>query len=415
MQAALSTFPFLPDFSVRLHAGIFEIPVHHMRGGTSTGLIIWDRYAPRDIGLCEELLRHLMGVPLSGEQPGNQQLTGLGRGSATSNKIFIAGVESGPDGQRLVSTLAQLASYTSAIDWSVNCGNMSAALPFWALDTGLVQSAVAGLCSIDIRNTNTGVVTTSRVRLQSDATAANSEIPGIVGEFPGVDLFLHDPVGSKTGLLFPTGKVQEDIFGYTVSCVDVAVPMVIAEARQFGKTAREPVSELESDRHFMAELRRVWVEAGLRMGLKAADGTPMTTRQLERSETVPKVCIVGVPVGDGNLSVRYFTPQTGHSSLAVSGGCCLASAALVPGTVAYQVARGIPEIDSQYNDYVIGIENPAGTLTATIVARKADPFIDIQSAAYRRNAQILLRGHMPLYRASSELRVWLAEAAGRYS
>ena len=113
------------------------------------------------------------------------------------------------------------------------------------------------------------------------------------GAFPGVDLFLANPVGAKTGRLLPTGRAVDEVAGYAVSCVDVAVPMVIACAADFGKTAHEKIEALESDRDFMAALRTVWVEAGLRMGLKGAGGRPMTADELAQSETIPKVCIVG--------------------------------------------------------------------------------------------------------------------------
>ena len=107
-----------------LDAGILQFPVFHMRGGTSTGLVLAREAVPEDEALLEELLRHLMGVPLVGEWPGNTQITGLGRGIPTSNKVFI--VERVPGETRMTSTLAQLAAGKSQIDWSVNCGNMSA-------------------------------------------------------------------------------------------------------------------------------------------------------------------------------------------------------------------------------------------------------------------------------------------------
>src|SRR5450830_1903759 len=111
------------DFKPRLHNGVIEFPVHHMRGGTSVGLVLDKRNVPESETLQEELLRHLMGVPLTGEQIGNKQVTGLGRGTPVTNKVFI--VENDMPQRRLVSTLAQLAASKSTIDWSVNCGNMS--------------------------------------------------------------------------------------------------------------------------------------------------------------------------------------------------------------------------------------------------------------------------------------------------
>jgi 4-oxalomesaconate tautomerase len=393
------------DPSPRLRAGIVEFPVHHVRGGTSTGLVISEHWAPRERELREELLRHLMGLPLAGTRAGNKQITGLGRIVPTGNKVFFARMEHTAKGQRIVSTFAQLAADKAAVDWSVNCGNMSAALPLWALDTGQVEPVGAGgTFEIDIFNTNTGVTAASRMRLDSDGVFAAAEIPGVDGSFPGVDLFLADPVGAKTGRLLPTGQPADDIAGYQVSCIDVAVPMVIARAADFGKTAHEPIEALESDRGFMDTLRTVWVEAGLRMALKGPGGREMTADELAQSETIPKVCIVGPPSGGGHIAVRYFTPQAGHRSMAVSGGCCLAAAALIPGSVAHGVVRGVAQVGATFSEVDVGIENPAGVLDATIEARLVSSGLEVRKAAYRRSTQILLRGHVPLYRASDALR-----------
>ena len=382
-------------------AGTVEFPVLHVRGGTSTGLVISERWAPEEQELREELLRHLMGLPLEGTRAGNKQITGLGRIVPTGNKVFFARMEHAGNRRRIVSTFAQLAADKAAVDWSVNCGNMTAALPLWALDTG--HGEAGDVFEIDIFNTNTGVTAGSRMRLGGNGGFVTAEIPGVDGAYPAVDLFLANPVGAKTGQLLPTGRVVEEIAGYAVSCVDVAVPMVIARAADFGKTARETPEELEADRGFMETLRGIWVEAGLRMGLKAG-GRLMTADELAQSETVPKVCVVAEPEGAGHIAVRYFTPQNAHRSMAVSGGCCLAAAALVPGSVAHQVARGLAAVGDAVSEVDVGIENPAGVLEATIEARATASGLEVRKAAYRRSTQILLRGHVPLYRASDALR-----------
>ncbi|MET0322475.1 MAG: PrpF domain-containing protein [Duganella sp.] len=382
----------------RLRGGVLEFPVHHMRGGTSTGLVLWNRLAPPSLALKEELLRHLMGVPFTGHNDRNRQITGLGRGGPTSNKVFFADIDYADGNATLVSTLAQLAHNHGVIDWSVNCGNMSAALQLWALDMGL-----AGAIELPIRNTNTGVLTVSRMQAGADGRYAVAEIPGVDGAYPAVDLFLQSPVGAKTGRLLPTGSAVDMIDGYQVSCVDVAVPMVICDAREFGKTAHESIAELDSDGALRQTLRRIWVQAGLRMQLTRPDGGLMTADELERSETIPKICIVGAPQAGGNLAVRYFTPQAAHASMAVSGGCCLAAAALIPGSVAHRVAQGLPALADDFSDVAVAIEHPAGVLDATVVARLCAGLPDIRSAAYRRSAQILLRGYVPLYRASAAL------------
>jgi 4-oxalomesaconate tautomerase len=399
----------MPDLlHPRLRHGLWEFPVHHMRGGTSTGLVIWEPIAPADPALREELLRHLMGVPLEGEVPGNRQTTGLGRGPATSNKVFFADLERADDGPRLVSTLAQLAADHGRIDWSVNCGNMSSALQLWAIDTGLAPYGPAGTHTIDIRNTNTGVLTTSRMVVAPDGGFADAEIPGVMGRHPAVDLFLHHPAGARTGALLPTGHPVDVIDGVAVSCVDVAVPMVIARAADFGKHAHESVRELAADDEFLRRFKRVWVEAGLRMKLRRKDGRLMTEEEIGLSETVPKACIVGAPRGTGDVAVRYLTPQTVHGSMAVTGGCCLAAATLIPGSVAHEIAR--KQAPATEGEIHVAIENPAGVLGTTVVARLHEGHLEIRSAAYQRSAQVLLAGYVPLYGASPALRRALSEA-----
>jgi hypothetical protein len=312
----------------------------------------------------------------------------------------------------IASTLAQLAADKSAIDWSVNCGNMSAALPLFALDTGLVKP-LPGRTVVRIFNTNTGVTTDASVRTP-EGTAfipADTEIPGVMGQFPGVDLTLRHPVGAKTGKLLPTGRASDQICGISVSCVDVAVPMVIVRAADLGKTGQESPDELARDARLKERLREIWVAAGLRMGLRRKGGALMSANDLAHSETVPKVCLVSPSEGCANISARYFTPQAPHSSLAVTGGCCLAVACLIPGTVANDVARGLEAIGDGNCICTVGMRNPAGVLRARIGATTINSGLRVTSVAYERSAQLFLRGHFPAYSASDGLR----EFAQRWS
>ena len=191
---------------------------------------------------------------------------------------------------------------------------------------------------------------------------------------------------------------------------DRQVPMVIARASEFGKTGTEQPKDLRNDEVFFAALKKLWIEAGLKMGL-TTKGRPMTADELANSETIPKVCIVGPPMNGGNISTRYFTPQTGHDTMAVTGGCCLAAACLMPGTVAYELAQGLPALSASGSEAQVDIENPAGILSATIEGRQTNTETLITRAAYKRSAQILLRGYVPVYRASTALKEALREAA----
>ncbi len=398
--------PALAGFVPRIVNGVLELPVYHMRGGTSTGIVLWHEHLPSEPALREEAIRWMMGVPPAGEVKGNKQTTGLGRGPSTSNKVFIVDRSPNADAD-ITSTLAQLAADKSAIDWSVNCGNMSAALTMYALDTGIFKASV-GTTVMRIFNTNTRVTTDATVKTPDGTPCipADTEIPGVMGAFPGVELSLRNPVGAKTGKLLPTGNVLDRFAGVDASCVDVAVPMVIVSAADLGKTGHEAVEELARDQALKQRLQSIWVEAGLKMGLRSKNGEAMCAEDLARSETIPKICMVAPPEKGEHITVRYFTPQTTHNSLAVTGGCCLAVACLLPGTVANKFARGLPALGATERVTVVHMRNPAGVLRARIAASVTAAGVKIRSAAYERSSQIFLRGHFPLYCASAQLKAF---------
>ncbi len=411
--------PAIDGLQPRFVGGTLEIPVWHARGGTSTGIVLLAGHLPPATGLREEVIRNVMGVPLAGEAPGNRQITGLGRGITTSNKVFVLDA-SGRAGFDLESTLAQLASDKAAIDWSVNCGNMSATLPLVAFETGLAAPA-PGRNRLRILNTNTGIAVDATIRMPGPGAplAPDTEMPGVMGRWPGVALSLVDAAGSKTGRLFPTGARRDAFGGIEVSCLDFAMPMVIARAADLGVGADEPPEALEQDAGLRSRMEPLWVAAGLAMGLER-DGRRMTAEELAASETVPKICLVAAPdeaeaASGAHIRARYFTPQTCHRTMAVTGGSCLAAAALIPGTVAHETAAGLEPLGPEPGDREVGIGNPAGVLAAVVRGARSGEDVKIDSAAYMRSAQILIRGHTPIYHASPGLaahyRDRLADAA----
>ena len=384
-------------------------PVFYMRGGTSTGIVMWEDHFSGLAEFKEQIIRKIMGVPDAGERKGNKQITGLGRGVTTSNKVFI--VEPHADAPKVFkTTLAQLAAEKSAIDWSVNCGNMSAAIPLFLMANGLVKPK-KGITQVSLFNTNTQVTTDCRVPSPTGRLddISLTEIPGVMGAFPGVELSLRNPIGAKTGQLLPTGAAKDVIDGLEVSCVDVAVPMVILKAEQLGLAGDESIDSLNANKTLIERLRSVWIQAGLKMGLKTKSGVPMTAEQLAVSETIPKVCFVSKPTQGGHIRVRYFTPQQAHNSLAVTGGCCLAAACLIPGTTAHDVAQGLAPLSTKVDEErMVAMENPAGILRARVyghLVAKANglPDLALPWTAYERSAQIFMQGYAQIYNASKEL------------
>jgi 4-oxalomesaconate tautomerase len=153
------------------------------------------------------------------------------------------------------------------------------------------------------------------------------------------------------------------------------------------------------------------VQAGLAMQLKRK-GAPMTADDLATSQTIPKVCLVSPPTQGGHISVRYFTPQESHASLAVTGGCCLAAACLIPGTTAQTTAKGLEPLGSQDTERAVAMENPAGILRARVFGRQnADGGFAFPWVAYERSAQLYMDGFFRIYQPSDSL-VQQARALG---
>jgi len=331
-----------------------------------------------------------MGVPET-NTPGNTQITGLGREIPTSNKLFIVEVVDKEKSQ-VKSTLAQLAADKSAIDWSVNCGNMSSAIPLYLLESKQI-SVHNGINTIDIFNTNTKKSTNAYINVIDGQIVDYTEIPGVIGSYPEVRLELKNPAGSKTGKLFPTENKIDVIDGIEVTCLDVNVPMVIVKAVDLGKTGYEPVNDLKSDKALHKKLMQIWTEAGTKMKLKKSDGTFMTKKDLQHSETIPKICMISTPSNKGDINTRYFTPQTPHNSLAVSGGGCLAAACLLKGTIAQKMISDSSIVQVPKKQYEVKIENPAGVLDIELYMDETA----IERIVYKRSTQILVKGNAVLY------------------
>ena len=155
----------------------------------------------------------------------------------------------------------------------------------------------------------------------------DTSIDGVPGTAAPVELNFMDVAGSTTGAFLPTGNPMDRIGGIDVTCMDVAMPMVIARAADFGLSGTESREELDDNRDFFAAMEAVRLEAGHAMGLGDCSQSVM-----------PKFGLLA-PVANpadnpGQIEARYFMPWKTHPTMAVTGSQCMASCALTPGTVA---------------------------------------------------------------------------------
>jgi 2-methylaconitate cis-trans-isomerase PrpF len=193
-----------------------------------------------------------------------------------------------------------------------------------------------------------------------------------------VKLNFKSAIGSVTRKMLPTGKPLDVIDGIEVSCVDIAMPVVLMRAEAFGKTGHEPAVELDADREFMRHMEAIRRKAGALMGMGDVAG-----------RVVPKVALLAKPRKGGVIASRYFVPETCHKSHPVTGTVCITSACAIPGTVAAQISPLPPAPQG-----VIRIEHPSGMIVIDFDADFTGGRQELRRAALVRTARRIFEGYV---------------------
>ena len=348
------------------------IPCTMMRGGTSRGPYFLANDLPRDPELRDQVLMVVMG---SGHA---QQIDGIGGGSSLSSKVAIVSVSKHPDAD-IDYLFAQVSVDQKTVDTSPSCGNMLAGVAPFAIESGLVN-ADDGETRVRVRNVNTDsfievVVQTPDGQVDYDG---DTSIDGVQGTAAPVLLNFLDVAGTKTGHLLPTGNLRDCIDGIEVSCVDAAVPMVLIPAESLGKSGWEGKEALDSNPELLARIEKIRLEAAWKMGLGDATG-----------KVLPKVSLLSKPQHGGTITSRYFVPDNCHAAHAVTGAICVATAAMLPGTITDDLIVR-PESDIAE----IRVEHPSGKIDVVLQLARDEAGLQIDRAGIIRTARKLFRGEL---------------------
>ncbi|AZD29082.1 4-oxalomesaconate tautomerase [Pseudomonas chlororaphis] len=320
-----------------------RIPCVLMRGGTSKGpvFLAWD--LPVSIEQRDELLLDLMG---SGHE---LEIDGIGGGSPQTSKVAIVSPSLHPEAD-VDYLFVQVMVSQRRVDTAPNCGNMLCAVGPFAVEQGLVK-ATGEQTQVRIRNLNTGTFVHSLVQTPAGKVSyeGDTAIDGVPGTAAPVQLTFLDAAGSKTGKLFPTGNTQDLIDGVPVTCIDMAMPMLIVEAGQLGKRGDESPAELDADKDFLARLEALRLQAGLAMGLGDVS-----------DKVIPKPVLVSPAKAGGTLQVRYFMPHSCHRALAITGSIGLATACVSAGSVAAELLGGATQLKQ------VRLEHPSGGIDVVL-------------------------------------------------
>ena len=322
-----------------------RIPCVLMRGGTSKGpvFLAWD--LPAAIQGRDELLLNLMG---SGHE---LEIDGIGGGSPQTSTVAIVSPSLHADAD-VDYLFVQVMVSQRRVDTAPNCGNMLCAVGPFAIEQGLVKAAKDLTC-VRIRNLNTGTFVNAQVQTPDGKVSyeGNTAIDGVPGTAAPVQLTFLDAAGSKTGKLFPTGQPLDLIDGVALTCIDMAMPMVIIEAGQLGKRGDESPAELDADVEFLRRLESLRLKAGLAMGLGDVS-----------DKVIPKPVLVSPAKAGGTIQVRYFMPHNCHRALAITGAIGLATACVTEGSVIAQLLGNVSEPRLKH----VRIEHPSGGIDVVL-------------------------------------------------
>ena len=346
-----------------------RIPCVLMRGGTSRGPYLLASDLPADPRQRDAVLLRIMGSP----HP--LQVDGIGGSNTLTSKVAIVSRSREP-GADVDYLFAQVSVNEAIVDTKPNCGNMLSGVGPFAIESGLVQAGeretMVRIFNVNTRTLIEALIQTPGGRVEYEG---DTRIDGVAEAAAPIKLTFLDAMGAVTGKLLPTGKVLDVIDGVEVSCVDMAMPVMIMAAEALGKTGKETPAELDADRALFARIEAIRLKAGQLMGM--GDVSKLV---------VPKPVLASRPSAPGGIASRYFTPHACHRSHAATGALAVGTAAALAGSVASRFVD-----PPGFSGGALRIEHPAGAIPVNL--ELAGPG-EVRRASLVRTARRIFEGNV---------------------
>ncbi|MDO5507719.1 MAG: PrpF domain-containing protein [Corynebacterium casei] len=303
-----------------------EIQARWMRGGTSKCWVFESEELESQSSTVDEVLLRAFG------SPDVRQLDGVGGGTSTTSKAVIISPSDDPDID-IKFSFAQIGIEEAKVDWGSNCGNCSATVGLYGIETGLVKPD-ADVTRIRVLNENT-----NQVIVQSLETPNGKLLDSLTETMPGTKFAGHkvvlgftNPEGKTTGALFPTGnktdQIEIDNRVFSVTLIDAGAPVALVAAKDFGLAAdnyEDWASTISMQLEVLDGIRR---RASVLMGL--SDSPAAAAR------AIPKIGVVDPSTDDdSDLKILMLSMGKLHPAIPVTGSVAISKAILEEGTVAF--------------------------------------------------------------------------------
>ena len=385
------------------HVPQIRIPATYLRGGTSKGVFfrLQDLPAAAQVpGQARDaLLMRVIGSP----DPYGKQIDGMGAATSSTSKTVILSRSSRPD-HDVDYLFGQVSIDSAFVDWSGNCGNLSAAVGPFAIANGLVDPARVphdGVAVVRIWQANIGKTIVSHVPITGGAVqeTGDFELDGVTFPAAEVQLEFMDPAADEDGAggsMFPTGNLVDDlevpgIGVLKATMINAGIPTIFLNAEQIGYTGTELQDAITGDPKALATFETIRAHGALRMGLISH------VDEAAKRQHTPKVAFVAKPANyvassgkpvaaaDVDLLVRALSLGKLHHAMMGTAAVAIGTAAAIPGTLVNLAAGGGAREAVRFG-------HPSGTLRVGAQARQEGGEWVVSKAIMSRSARVLMEG-----------------------
>ena len=376
-----------------------RIPATYMRGGTSKGVFFNLSDLPQAAQVPGEARDRLLLRVIGSPDPYGKHTDGMGGATSSTSKTVILEKSSRPD-HDVDYLFGQVSIDKPFVDWSGNCGNLTAAVGSFAIASGLVDAQRIpgnGIAIVRIWQANIGKTIIAHVPITNGEVqeTGDFELDGVTFPAAEVQVEFIDPADAE-GAMFPTGNLVDDldvpgVGTFRATLINAGIPTIFLDADAIGYTGTELQDPINGDSGALSMFETIRAHGALRMGL-IKDVAEAAGRQ-----HTPKVAFVapprdylassGKPIGAGDidLNVRALSMGKLHHAMMGTAAVAIGTAAAIPGTLVNLAAGG-----GDRNSVTFG--HPSGTLKVGAAASRKDGEWTVDKVVMSRSARVLMEG-----------------------
>ncbi len=382
-----------------IHQPQIKIPATYIRGGTSKGVFFKLEDLPESAQISgasrDALLLRVIGSP----DPYGKQTDGMGGATSSTSKTVILSKSSQPD-HDVDYLFGQVSIDKPFVDWSGNCGNLTAAVGSFAISNGLVDTsrvpdngvAIVRIWQANIQKTIIANVPMTDGQVQE---TGNFELDGVTFPAAEVQIEFIDPADGE-GSMFPTGDLVDNlevpgVGTFKATMINAGIPTIFLNAEDIGYTGTELQEAINGDEKALALFETIRAHGALRMGLIN------TIEEAASRQHTPKVAFVAKPVdyvassgkqiaaSDIDLNVRALSMGKLHHAMMGTAAVAIATAAVIPGTLVNLAAGGAQRQSVRFG-------HPSGTLQVGAEASQNGNDWTVNRVVMSRSARVLMEG-----------------------